>query len=400
MERVGDRGRRAIVLMGLATVVGGAASLLYLRPATVPAPPSRRTPRAAGPTWSLVSASFGDAQHGAVNVYANGLFSSFVTSDGGRTWHPASIEAAITTFLDGDHAVAVDLGPSNRFGISDDAGRTWQTVPQPVTLSGGPAEIRLSGLISGPSFLDAADGWWFGARPGTGQSTLWHTADGGRTWTDLAPSGVPATDRQALQPAFIDRLHGALVIAADGPDVRPTLLVTHDGGRSWENGAPAWPPISAPAGQGSIVSPALLAHGDRLLLSLDVLVDRSSGPSQQSQRLLSTSGDAGSTWGPWTEAPTTSPMATLRFDDAGRLVLADGTRLWSSADLGRTWQSRVIAVPDGRRSTLISARGGMLLVARLAAPGGGTTPSLWRSLDGGSTWTEIALPPVPASNPP
>ncbi len=93
----------------------------------------------------------------------------------------------------------------------------------------------------------------------------------------------------------------------------------------------------------------------------------------------------------------TFPMAILSFDDAGRLVLADGRRFWSSADLGRTWQSRVMAGPDGQRSTLISARGGMLLVARLAAPGGATTPTLSRSLDGGSTWTEIALPPVPAS---
>lgn len=72
-------------------------------------------------------------------------------------------------------------------------------------------------------------------------------------------------------------------------------------------------------------------------------------------------------------------------------MLADGTRLWSSADLGRTWQARTVPGPDGQRSTLVSARGGLLLVARLAP---GVAPALLLSLDGGGRWTEIALPSV------
>jgi photosystem II stability/assembly factor-like uncharacterized protein len=398
MERVADRSRRAIVLMGLAAVLAGVTSLCYLRPALAPRLPSGRPAVAAGRAWSIFGASFGDAQHGAVNVYANGQFGTFVTSDGGRTWRPYSTQAAVTTFLDRDHAVAVDFGPANRLGISGDAGRTWQTVPQPVQF-GSPREILVAGLVSGPFFLDPADGWWIGAPPGTGQATIWRTADGGRTWTDLAPSGVPAADRRVLQLVFLDRQRGALVIAADGPSVSPALLLTRDGGQTWTPAAPAWPPASAPAGQGSIVSPMLLAHGDRLVLSLDVLVDRSSGPSQQSRRLLSASGDAGSTWGPWTETPLTFPAAPMTFDDAGRLVLAGGTRLWLSPDLGRTWEPRTVAGPDGQRSTLLSARSGMLLVARVAVPGSATKPALLRSLDGGTHWSEIALPPLAAGQP-
>jgi photosystem II stability/assembly factor-like uncharacterized protein len=396
MERVADRARRAIVLMGLAAVVAGVTSLCYLRPALAPDQPSGRPAPAAGRSWSIFAASFGDAAHGAVNVYANGRFATFATSDGGRTWRRYSTQAAITTFLDRDHAVAVDFSPANRFGVSDDSGLSWQSVPQPVQF-GSPPEILVSGLVSGPFFLDPPDGWWFGAPPGTSQGTLWRTADGGRTWIDLAPSGVPAADRRVLQLVFLDRMHGALVIAADGPSVSPTLLLTHDGGQTWATAAPAWPPASAPAGQGSIVSPTLLAHGDRLVISLDVLVDRSSGPSQQSRRLLSASGDAGSTWGPWTETPLTFPVAPMTFDDSGGLVLADGTRLWFSADLGHTWQPRTVSGPDGQRSTLLSARGGMLLVARLAVPGSATRPALLCSVDGGSHWREIALPPVSAS---
>jgi len=393
MGRVVDRGGRAIVLMGLAAVVAGAATLCYLRPHAGPAPPARQATLAAGPPWSLSSASFGDAQHGAVNVYAGGRFSTFLTADGGRTWRPAPTPAAITTFLDRDHAVAVDLGPGSRFGISDDAGRTWQTVPQPVAF-GGQARI-LPSDVAGPSFLDPADGWWFGPRPGTGQRTLWRTADGGRTWTDLAPSGVPAADGRALQPVFLDPLRGALVVAGGGSDVWPALLLTRDGGRTWAPAAPARPAVSVPAGQGLLVSPTLLAHGDRLVLALDTRVDRSSGPSRQSRRLLSASADGGATWGAWAETPPISSAAPMRFDDAGTLLLADGTRLWSSADAGRTWRSRTVAGPDGQQLALLSAQGGMLLVARLAAPGDDTAPKLLRSRDGGGHWTEIALPAVP-----
>lgn len=378
--------------MGVATAVAGVASLCYLRPALSPAQPPLAA-ATAPPSWTLFSASFGDAMHGAVNVYGRGQFVTFVTSDGGRSWRRFSPEATIMTFLDRDHAVAVDLGPANRFWISDDAARTWQTVPQPV-LFAGPPQVLLSSLVSGPSFLGPADGWWFGARPGTGQPTVWRTADGGRTWTDLVPSGLPTADRRVLQLVFLDPLRGALVVAAEGPDIWPTLLVTRDGGRTWAPVAPAWPPAGAPPGQGSLVSPTLLAHGGRLVLALDVLVDRSSGPSQQSRRLLAASEDGGSTWGSWTETPRTLAVAAMGFDDAGGLVVADGKRLWSSADLGRTWRSGTVAGPDGQRSTLLAARDGMLLVARLAAPA--TASALLRSLDGGGHWSEIRLPPAPA----
>ena len=193
----------------------------------------------------------------------------------------------------------------------------------------------------------------------------------------------------------MDPLRGALAVAGGGSDVWPALLLTRDGGRTWAPAAPAWPAVSVPAGQGLLVSPTLLAHGERLVLALDTLVDRSSGPSQQRRRLLAASADGGATWGAWAETPPISSAAPMRFDDAGTLLLADGTRLWSSADGGRTWRSRTVAGPDGQQLVLLAAQGGMLLVARLGGPGDDTAPKLLRSRDGGGHWTEIALPAVP-----
>jgi photosystem II stability/assembly factor-like uncharacterized protein len=389
MERVGDRGRRAIVLMGIATVVAGAASALYVH-ATAPA-----TTRPAAPTsgrpWGLFNASFGDALHGALNVYDRDLFAAFLTSDGGRTWRRFSTRAAVVAFVDRDHAVAVDLSPSNRFAMSHDAGRTWQTVAQPVSPFGPSARISQPGAFSEPFFLDPADGWWFGSPPGTDQGGLWRTTDGGRTWRNLAPRGIPLQNDPRLQPVFVDRLRGVLLAA--GANTPPALLVTRDGGRTWSAAVLAWPLHSN--GQGLIGGPMLLAHGDRLVLA--VSTGENFLPSEQSPRLVSISADGGSTWGPWTATTTTFPITTMGFDDAGRLVMADGPRLWLSADLGRTWQSRTIAGPDGQSTRLLSARGGTLLVARLGAPVPFTGPTLVRSLDGGRSWTEIALPAGPAS---
>jgi photosystem II stability/assembly factor-like uncharacterized protein len=77
----------------------------------------------------------------------------------------------------------------------------------------------------------------------------------------------------------------------------------------------------------------------------------------------------------------------------GGLVLADGQRLWTSTDLGRTWQRlspkglpgtvlSVIAAPDG---TLFS----------VVQPPGAAAVALTRSTDGGDGWSELRLPPAP-----
>jgi hypothetical protein len=142
-----------------------------------------------------------------------------------------------------------------------------------------------------------------------------------------------------------------------------------------------------------VVVPTLLAGGGLLVLSLDVAVDRSSGPSPLLGHLLATSEDAGLTWGPWTAMPSTSSLAaTMASDGAGRLLLADGRRLWSSPDLGRTWSSRPVAGPAGQVSAMASALGGALFVITSSGPAGAASRTLLRSLDGGGRWTEVRLP--------
>jgi photosystem II stability/assembly factor-like uncharacterized protein len=326
-------------------------------------------------------------------------YATYLTINGGRTWRTLSTQPGVTAFLDRTHAVSVDLSLARTFGVSDDAGRTWQTGSQPISLAGAPVEILPGrGLVGGPFFLDPSDGWWFGSLPVAGQPVLCRTLDGGRTWFDLTPAGVvsdPQTSLQ-LQTAFVDELRGALVVGPEQPDAWPSVLVTQDGGRTWAPVAPAWPPASVPPGQGSIVVPTLVAYERRLVLELDLVVDRSSGPSTVRGHVLSISDDGGLTWGSWATMPSTSTDgAGMAVDGAGTFLLADGRRLWSSSDFGRTWHSRLLTGLAGGLLSVIAAADGSLFAVAQSGPAGAATLTLARSRDGGGQWTEIRLPPEP-----
>ena len=326
-----------------------------------------------------------------------GEAAAFLTADGGRTWRRFATEPYVTTFLDPTQALTVDLGQAMRFGISGDGGRTWQTCPQPVALTGLNLRIRPDGaILEGPFFLDSANGWWSGIQAGSSRHALWRTADGGRTWSDLVPAGLPGQDVPLPQPVFVDALRGALAVVAAGSNPWSSLLATRDGGSSWTPVTLAWPQLSAPPGPGSIVQPALWAHGNRLILSLDMALG-SPGPSQKFEHRLSVSEDGGLTWGPWAPMPpTNTPTTGMVFNDAGALLLADGRRLWSSSDLGQTWHSRPLPSMAGNLSAMISARARVLFLITVSTASSSPTVRLMRSLNGGDHWTEIPLPAATA----
>jgi photosystem II stability/assembly factor-like uncharacterized protein len=399
MERVSPRGRRALVLIVLALCVLVAVGAAPLRTVLAPVGSSRATASPSPPppaAWSLTSVSFGDGDHGAATLSGPGSTSTYLTSDGGRTWRRAWAGARTVQFLDRDHAVTVDPGGLEGFETSGDGGRTWHAGSRPGALEAASALPPGAPAAAAPFFLDATDGWWLGPGGGDQPRSLWRTTDGGRSWSDLRSGGIAAiTDPIASQPAFADRLRGALVGPRGGrPDQAPALLATRDGGRTWQPVALTWPQASVGPFDAAVGRVVLVAHGDRLVLSVDLLVPEL-GISQLVRRELSVSGDGGLTWMPWTAAPgQPSIPSNVAVDDAGRLVQADDRRLWTSADLGLTWQSRPLPGPAGQLTAVVSARGGALFV--VASPGAfSTSPTrLLRSVDGGDRWTEVHLPAV------
>ena len=403
-----DRSRRAQAWIGVAALAVLVAGVVHLQPSLGPpaaaSPPAARLPLApAG--WRLGSVSFGDVDHGAVQFYtsAPGLSTTFLTSDGGRTWQPASGDRtgfALAGFLDGRTVLvqtsSTGAGPPHT-RLSDDGGHTWRTLIDPRRFAG-------FGL---PDFPDAQHGWWLERPPADFRTpapiTLWRTSDGGRSWRRLAASGLPETGFPG-QRVFVEPLRGALIFTF--PDSSRSWLATTDGGASWQ--VVRGPDTPLP--DTSTRSVILLRHGGRLLAWLQAV----SGPPPPNGFLaapdgavgvaafVSTSDDGGQTWGPPLAGPNivqptfTNVIPTL--DVRGRLLLLDNRQLWVSQDDGATWVVHLVQVPAGLRpASLVGAPPGVLIATALQTGSldimtPSTPLALIRSVDGGAHWSPVSLP--------
>jgi photosystem II stability/assembly factor-like uncharacterized protein len=281
---------------------------------------------------------------------------------------------------------------------SVDAGVSWSSV--------GPEGAGLLDFRMVWAF-DADEAWLASAGPGPA-SRLFHTLDGGASWSERLANTDPDGFWDGL--AFWDRDHGLLL---GDPTLDPvsgrvclTLLVTVDGGASWARvPADALPaPISLvqegrdeplaeycfAASNGSLA----LAPGGRAWV----------GTGGAAARVLATS-DRGRTW---TAAPTplgqgdaAAGIFALELADVGTsadpavLVAVGGsydapasgvaTAAWSS-DGGRTWQAAEPA-PAGYRSSV--ARGSLAEPVLVAA---GTEGASLAFAAAPGTWYELDLP--------
>jgi photosystem II stability/assembly factor-like uncharacterized protein len=145
------------------------------------------------------------------------------TTDGGVSW--AAIQPGLPaqaghdpqvklTFVDTQHGAAVGGYPV-RAWLTHDGGRTWQNATQPGQIS----------------YADAGTLWVVGDH-------LDRSDDGGNTWTeeDVGPF-------HAVRVQFVTRSNRWLTVTRPG-----TFLITHDGGRTWQQ---VWPQVlqsPAPAG--------------------------------------------------------------------------------------------------------------------------------------------------------
>jgi photosystem II stability/assembly factor-like uncharacterized protein len=397
VERGSSRGRRWLALGGIALAAVLVAGAILLWPRAAPhASPTRTkyytttvTSGPAVPPGRPAYVSFGDADHGAVTMF-NRQPATFLTFDGGLTWRQKGADLSYLAFLDPDHVASAGLEPQNGFAMSGDAGRTWREGSRPA--ASGAFSLQLDGIVTGgPYFADPADGWWLDAGGRIGAPALWRTADGGRTWDDLAPAGIPIAARAAsVQPVFVDRLRGTLTAPPIGPGWWPAVAATRDGGRTWSPASVTWPSLPALGPPGAwTASAALVARGGRLVLSLEVHAGASV------LRWSSLSEDGGLTWAAWAPLPAASTVnAAPVLDDAGRLLLVDDRRLWTSSDLGASWRSRPLPLAAGRRAlAVVPAQRGALFVVTERGSGAGAEEGLLRSVDGGGRWTERMLPP-------
>lgn len=229
---------------------------------------------------------------------------------------------------------ALYVGGHAAVGVSRDGGRAWEQVP---SLEDADAM----------GWAQTSDALLVGGHPG-----LFRSTDGGASFTQVAGGGA------------VDDAH-ALGAAGDTVYVgspRAGLMVSEDGGRSWET-------RNAEAGR-SFMGTILVdpADPERLLAP-----DMSNG-------LLSSS-DGGRSWTPL-GGPEGTMAAAWDPTDPARIAVVGMSESAISADGGRTWEP--LAVPAGTSAATFSADGTIYTAAL-----DGETAVVSASTDGGRTWNRL-----------
>jgi photosystem II stability/assembly factor-like uncharacterized protein len=398
-----------------------------------------------GRTWSVVlkqvpavpcTASYHQLGNGSINLWPTKLASSTTawaqgglrTTDGGAHWRdvsaPALREGSATPlyppgytefFLDGDHAWQAGIYGS-KVTCSDhlstfataDGGKTWQP-SSPVALN-LPSGFRAGAVQLG--FTSAQVGWlWTPMFPATGDpfgapatdAYLDATTDGGLSWnrvTELSssqlqhipvPSGSQNCKPSLGQITFSSSTVGFLSLnCAD-----PGMLVTHDGGATWKTQS------LVPAD--CQCSPSLPTFVDATHGFMETYGGKSGGAG-----LLATS-DGGATWRALPPMPSSGFIMAMTYADASNLwalvtppgwtkISGGKDSLYRSSDGGQTWSLVQDGVPLGRVDSLLFAGGaGMVAQPRNATwsydTAGFATANdtvLAVTTDGGHTWKVFA----------
>jgi photosystem II stability/assembly factor-like uncharacterized protein len=182
-------------------------------------------------TWHAVAMAAGSGTDSAL----------YATRDGGRHWQVAYQNTNpqaffdCMSFSDRKHGLVLSDPVDGKFRIlaTSDGGRSWQVLSNaamPPALA-GEAAFAAGGECITTLGRDA----WFGTG-GQSQARVFHSRDGGRSWTvtNTGMGSGPTAGVFAL--AFRDRWHG---LATGGDFATPTsatkaLARTHTGGDSWQ----------------------------------------------------------------------------------------------------------------------------------------------------------------------
>ena len=286
-----------------------------------------------------------------------------------------------------------------------DGGAHWTDVSPTPALAGG---------ISSDYFLDADHAWVVDARWGSPvQLVTQRSIDGGRSWQqgaeitlDVGASSVPDGNAQGgLRLDFVDSGHGWLFVAAVLESQSPlsemhrdALYSTSDGGVNWSlvstnawsftpapftSGCPWGAPIFISLTTGYMISPDR-SYGTGKTTNCPI----PNGPS------LHVTHDGGITW-QFQPLFAASSASSISVQDApnfvdelhGFLVLPSqgGSSLLATSDGGSNWEVR--SLPRGTDLS-ISWRDYRNGSAFDFNPGTPTVP-LYRTRDGGSTWTPV-----------
>ena len=317
-----------------------------------------------------------------------------VTDDGGQTWRevtpPESLpggppDKAYGTFLNNQTAWVVfsqgnQIAPEATVWHTTDGGSTWT--------HSAPLMHQAYGDIVWAEFavLDAEHIWLMmrGVYAGAGthySHDLFRSTDGGRSWTSL--DGEISDDYTGL--VFADASNGWRTYQTTGAyaSAPPDYAVTTDGGANWEDRQlpppPGTPGLFDAYAYCETYQPVLLSTQSVWVLM--GCFDYYSPPHEFTSYLY-TSDDGGATWKTvLLPNKVLASQDTLLYFDASHALLL-GHEIYRSTDGGQTWEHLSSVSWDGQFSFVDPKHG--WAVGQLDGEGG-----LVKTTDGGTTWILI-----------
>jgi photosystem II stability/assembly factor-like uncharacterized protein len=308
------------------------------------------------------------------------------TANGGETWYdvtPPGISEAgylvLTDFLDANVAwlllpdVTDFLGKGTLFWTQD-GGASWEARETPF--GGGSL-----------AFVDARQGWMMadlGAGAGSQGVAIFQSADAGTTWrrtytNDPNQEGSGESlplggQKHFIQPLDMRSAYVGGVIYAPGT---PYLFRTDDGGASWNQ-------VPLPLPEGAAESELTIAQVHFFSENVGLMAVRVTGESI-SMAVYETR-DGGGIWSRWPHA--LQGAKTIKFVSAVEAIEYSTNQFHVTRDAGNTWPS---VSPDvqfdesfGAMDWVSTDTGWVVTID----PSG--MRALYRTTDGGATWTALA----------
>jgi photosystem II stability/assembly factor-like uncharacterized protein len=334
------------------------------------------------------------------------------TGDGGQTWSLVTPPAARALLASGGTPVLL-ASSARRAWLAVTrlaANGSYATTPSRTVVfatgNGGQtwaasAPIRSPGEARWVSFAGPGRGWLvmdLGGAMGQDPVRIYRTTDGGAHWTLAAASPPPPANRQtpgppATGPSGISTACDKTGIAFASPrdgwlttgcnDLAHALLVSHDGGVTWQPQALPVPPGACMPDGCSALPPQF--SGRTGLLDI--------APSNRPPYLLG-SHDGGATWQLLAVPPAARWFQAADLIDASHAALVPGrppgqqkgpTReLWFTADGGQTWSATRLgaALPPGATISFSSPTAGFAW-----NPNAAGVPPLYATSNSGRNWT-------------
>jgi photosystem II stability/assembly factor-like uncharacterized protein len=193
---------------------------------------------------TAVVISSGPAEKGQARIYR--------TTDGGATWKQvleerrAGIFFDAVAFWDRTHGIVLSDPVDGKFALfrTDDGGLTWKQIPSAALPPALPNEGAFAASNSCLTVYGENNVWF--ATGGASVARVFHSNDRGRSWSVAETPMHPTNASTGIFSLAFQDLKSGIAVGGDyaHPDGSglPNLLLTFDGGKTWQLGRATNPP--------------------------------------------------------------------------------------------------------------------------------------------------------------